>query len=204
MRKSILIVLGLLFFGICWGQNPKSKYDEDSIKKTIINFLKWYKKREAGQTVVAVDTTKTHCYIVEWEEIDTLIKPTVDMIAVDNYLDNLKASHYLSETFINNLRQYHQKIKDELNAVIPSPKSEGIYAIPGLNLDVVFGSFEPEAIYERYKLGLFKRISIVQNKAIVQFYIPQSSTYTYIKMLYTLTKENGVWLIDYIGYYHRE
>ncbi|MCJ0741384.1 hypothetical protein [Pedobacter montanisoli] len=201
MKKFVLIFICSLAFNICWGQKPVNNSDQEGIKNTIIEFLRWY-KQQATQPVETIDTTKLRNYIIEWQEIDTLIKPTVNMIAVENYLDRLRASHCLSETFINNLRQYHQKIKSELKLVKASPKSDGIYSIPGLNFDVVFGSFEPEGIYDRYKSGIFRRISIVHNKAIVQFYIPQSSTYSNLKMLFTLTKEKGRWLIDYIGYYH--
>jgi len=201
MKKLVLIFISILYLSICIGQEPRSDYDQVGIKTTITNFLEWYKKREAAKPVETVDTSKLHNTIIMWEEIDTLIKPTVDMVAVEGYLNRLKEGNYLSETFINNLRQYHQKIKEELKPVDPSPKSGGIYAISGLNLDVVFGSFEPEAIYDRYRSGVFKRISIVHDKAIVRFYIPQSSTYTDIKMLFTLTKEKDHWLIDYIGYY---
>ncbi|WP_131538404.1 hypothetical protein [Pedobacter nototheniae] len=202
MKKFVLVFVCALFLNICWGQKPKINYDQKSIKRTITNFLKWYKTQETIKPVEVIDTTELHNAIIVWDEIDTLIKPTVNMAAVEHYLDRLKASYYFSETFINDLRQYHQKIKDELKTTTPSPKSEGLYAIPGLNLDIVFGTFEPEEIYSRYKSGVFKKISIVNNKAIVQFYIPKSSNYDYTKVLFTLTKEKENWLIDYIGYYN--
>ncbi|WP_291402361.1 hypothetical protein [Daejeonella sp.] len=148
-----------------------------------------------------MDTLESHRSILVWNEIDTLIKPSVDMLAVEHYLNWLKSSGSISETFINNLRQYFQKIGDELKTFNSSPKTEGIYAILGLNLDVVFKSFEPEGILLQYNSGVFKKISIVKDKAIVQFYVPPSKNYGYTKMLFTLTKENATWFIDYIGYY---
>ena len=199
MKKVTLLFMIVLIFNVCMGQIPRASVEQEKIKKTINGFLSWYKRQQENPNTT-IDTSINRS-IIAWEEIDTLMKPNIDMVAVEDYLTYLKTSRYLSETFINNLRQYHQKIKDELKVVTPSPKSNGIYAIPGLNLDIVFGSFEPEAIYDYYKSGIFKRISNVEYKAIVQFYIPPSSYNTYIKMLFTLTKENENWLIDYIGYY---
>lgn len=203
MRKLILILLCISFVNICQGQVPNKSNDENiiKIKKTIINFLKWYKSQQVIKPIKKIDTTKLYSSIIVWKQTDNLIKPSIDMIAVEDYLRWLRESGFISETFINNLRQYHQKIADELKIVSPTPKSEGFYAIPDLNLDVVFLNFEPEEILEHYKAGLFKRTSIVHNKAVVQFYVPPSYNYGYTKMLYTLTKDKGIWLIDYIGYY---
>ena len=182
------------------GQVSKSNFVQESTKTTIIKFLKWYGEEQSKPTRI-VDTLESNRSIIVWNEIDTLIKPSVDMLAVEHYLNWLKSSGSISETFINDLRQYFQKIADELKTFNSSPKTEGIYSIPGLNLDVVFKSFEPEEVLLRYHTCVFKKISIVKDKAIVQFYVPPSKNYGYTKMLFTLTKENGSWLIDYIGYY---
>lgn len=204
MKKLILITVCSVFVSICIGQTRKNNIEQEKVKKTIINFLRWYKQYEYGPPPVEkVDTAGTHKSIIVREQVDTLIRPSIDMIAVEAYLDGLRSSGYLSETYMNNMRQYHQKIANELKAYPPYPKSDEQFAIPGLNLDVVFSSFEPEAVLDRYESGIFKRIVIVENKSIVQFYIPRSSTHDYEKMLFTLTKANGKWLIDDIGYYHQ-
>ncbi len=202
MKKIIFVFVSSLVFNFCWGQQKRNDSNKESVKKTINSFIEWYCQKKEKQKNKVLDSGVLHNSIVLWEEIDTLVKPTVNMIAVEGYLNILKTSSCLSETFINNLRQYHQTIKNELEAVDPSPKSEGIYSIPGLNLDVVFRSFEPEEIFDRYKTGVFRQISIIQNKAIAQFYIPQSSNFGDTKMLFTLTKEKDNWLLDYIGYYN--
>ena len=200
MKRLVLTFVFSLFISLSMGQVSKSDFEQESTKTTIINFLKWYGEEQSKPTKI-VDTLESHRSILVWNEIDTLIKPSVGMLAVEHYLNWLKSSGSISETFINDLRQYFQKIADELKTVNSSPKTEGIYAIPGLNYDVVFKSFEPEEFLLRYNLGVFKKISIVKDKAIVQFYVPPSKNYVYTNMLFTLTKENETWLIDYIGYY---
>jgi len=115
------------------------------------------------------------------------------MNAVEGYLIHIKSSGFVSESFINDLRQYHQKIADDVKNYTPYPKSERRFSIPGLNLDVIFG-FEPEEILDHINEGRFTKIYTVYDKAIVKFDISKFKQY-----IFTLTKVDNKWLIDYYG-----
>ncbi|MBC6110744.1 hypothetical protein ACFOG5_16820 [Pedobacter fastidiosus] len=192
MNKLILILIFSLFFSQGYGQK-KENGEIVKIKGTIINFLKWYRLDQIVDTAKQVDSGIKYHPIIVWKQIDTLIKVNIDMKAVESYLVHLRSSNCLSESFINDLRQYHQKIADEIELVKPFPAREGEFAIPGLNLDPIFG-FEPEDILDHIKKGRFTKINIIYDKAIVKFDITNINQY-----IFTLTKVDNRWLIDYYG-----
>ncbi|WEK17793.1 MAG: hypothetical protein P0Y49_13395 [Candidatus Pedobacter colombiensis] len=94
------------------------------------------------------------------------------------------------------MRGYFYKIGKGLDKD-PEIEEDAIIKTDGLDLDIPLQSYEPELILDHYKKGLFKKIVIVSNKSIVQFYISKYQT----KMIFTLTKEKGRWFIDTIDYY---
>jgi hypothetical protein len=194
MRKLFFTSICLLSFIIVSAQSKKINAEDIKIKKTIINFLKWYKQTsDAGNEDTIIDSTQLHKVILVEEHVDSLTKLSVDMIAVEGYLKHIRSSNCVSESFINDLRQYHQKIADEIKKYPLYPKSEDHFPIPGLNLDVIFG-FEPEEILDHFKQGNFTKIYTIYDKAIVKFDISKLKQY-----IFTMTKTNGTWLIDYYG-----
>ncbi|WP_291402365.1 hypothetical protein [Daejeonella sp.] len=98
--------------------------------------------------------------------------------------------------YLNNLRGYFYEI-DSVLIKSPPINIGSIVKIDGLDVDFILQNFEPELILNHIDEGKLEEVLILENKAIVKFNIPK----TFTKMLFTLTKENGVWLIDYIGYY---
>jgi hypothetical protein len=93
------------------------------------------------------------------------------------------------------LRGYFYEIDKIL--VKSSPISIGsIVKIDGLDSDFILQTFEPEQILDYIDQGRLEEVLILENKAIAKFNIYE----TYTKMLFTLTREEGNWLIDYIGY----
>ena len=139
---------------------------------------------------------KRYTLIRELPVSKKLKKQRVDKVGVERYLDFLRSSTFLSETYLNNLRAYFEKI-DKILTKSPPISIGSIVKIDGLDLDFVLQSFEPEQILDHIDDGKLEEVLIMENKAIAKFNISQ----TYTKMLFTLTKENGVWLIDNIGYY---
>lgn len=189
MKNFILTSFCLFFFTISYGQTKENNIDK--IKKTITNFFKWDKLGEP-------DTSMKKYVIVKETISGNMKKRSIDKGGIELYLDHYRRTGFFSESYLNNMRQYFYEIGKGLDSS-PEIEVDAIVKIDGLDLDIPLQSFEPELILNYYKKGLFKRISIVSNKAIVQFYISNYST----KMLFTLTKENGTWLIDYIGYYNQ-
>lgn len=194
MRRFFFTSMCFLSFIISSAQSKKVNAEDIKIKKTVRNFLEWYKQTsDAGNENTIIDSTKLHKTIIIEEYVDSLTKLSVDMIAVEGYLKYIRSSNCVSESFINDLRQYHQRIADEVKKYPLYPKSEDRFPIPGLNLDVVFG-FEPDEILDHYKHGEFTKIYRIYDKAIVKFDISKLKQY-----IFTMTKTNGTWLIDYYG-----
>ncbi|PWS27799.1 hypothetical protein DHW03_09485 [Pedobacter yonginense] len=193
MKKLVLILIFSILFSVSYGQK-KENVDVKNIKCSILNFLNWYRLDEVLDTTKENYPEKEFHPIIVRERVDTMIKLSIDMVAVENYLGHIKSSNYVSESFINNLRQYHQKIADEIRNSKPYPASAGEFAIPGLNCDVIFG-FEPEEILDHIKEGRFAKIRIIYDKAMVKFDISRFN-----QSVFTLTKTNGIWLIDYLGF----
>lgn len=186
--KRLASILFILVCCLC--TKLKAQTDEKSIEQTITDFLYWHKKPK-------MDSINKHYLIVKDITVNKKNKrQSIDKKGVETYLYFLKRSGYLSEIYINSLRGYFYKIGEDLDRN-PAITKNAIVKIDGLDLDFILQSFEPEEILDFIDHGVFKQIAIVSNKAIVQFYIPDSLT----KMLFTLTNINGKWLIDYIGYY---
>ena len=193
MRKLVFIFIGLFFFSSSYGQ-AKSYTEEAKIKRTILKFLNWHRIDQNADSTNIINSGRVYRPIIVWKQIDTMTKVSISMLGVEADLDHLRSSKVMSESFLNNLRQYYQKIADELEQGAPFPTRDGIFAIPGLNCDVVFGC-EPEEILDHIKEGKFTKIYQVYNKAIVKFDISKFSQY-----IFTLTKDDGVWLVDSFGF----
>lgn len=192
MKTPILIFLGLLYCSLSYGQR-KVNTEELKIKKAVLEFLNWHMINESIN-IKKIDSTKVYHPIIVRKQVDTMTKVVIDMLAVEHYLDYLRSSKVISETFLNNLRQYHQKIADEVAQWKPYPTKEGIFAIPGLNCDVIFGC-EPEEILDHIKEGKFSKIYRVYHKALIKFDVTRIHQY-----VFTLSKPDGRWLIDSFGF----
>jgi hypothetical protein len=164
---------------------------QDSIKRNIVGFLEWHKINHLHDP-----TPKPYTLIKELIVSKNLKKRRVNKAGVERYLDFLRTSTFFSEMYLNNLRGYFYEI-DSVLIKSPPINIGSIVKIDGLGLDFILQNFEPELILNHIDEGKLEEVLIMENKAIVKFNIP----ITFTKMLFTLTKENGVWLIDYIGYY---
>lgn len=188
MKKISFIIF---FIGI--SLNIRAQHTiQDSIKHSIIGLLKWHKVNHLHDP-----SPKRYTLIKELAVSKKLKKRVVNKVGVERYLDFLRSSTFFSETYLNNLRGYFYEI-DKILITSPPVSIGSIVKIDGLGLDFILQSFEPEQILDHIDEGELEEVLIMENKAIAKFNI--STTYT--KMLFTFTKENGVWLIDYIGYYH--
>ncbi|CAM3973093.1 hypothetical protein MUGA111182_19920 [Mucilaginibacter galii] len=186
MKKMIYLFIAVNFLSIkSYSQKKMLIETNNQIKNTVVNFLNWYRlhkdnlERSAIVSGFNQDTVKK----------DSVLK--VNMPAVEQYLINFKKSNYVSESFLNNLRSVYKGVSDNL---IKHPITDYFGPVPGLESDLVFG-FEPEEILGHIKTGKFTKIYTVYDKAIVKFDISR-----YNQCIFTMTKVEGKWLIDYFGY----
>lgn len=193
MKKILLIILPLFFCsqsGICQIKSKQQNSDSHKIEKTVSNFLKWYKSRE--NDTAKNGTSRPSYSLTKGGYPDTTTKQVINMEGVEVYLSYLRKSGYFSESYLNDLRQYFKEIDKGMQT---APKTNTLIAVPGLNTDWILKTFEPEMVLDHIKNGRFDKVNIIYNKAIVRFRISKV-----VQMLFTLTKINNKWLIDYIGY----
>ncbi|MDQ8003306.1 MAG: hypothetical protein REI64_00825 [Pedobacter sp.] len=187
MKKIFYIII---FVGISLNINAQQT-PRDSINQSIISLLKWHKVNHLHDS-----SPKHYTLIKELAVSKKLKKRVVNKVGVERYLDFLRSSNFFSETYLNNLRGYFYEI-DKILKTSPPVSVGSIVKIDGLDLDFILQTFEPEQILVHIDEGKLEEVLIIENKAIAKFNISQ----TYTKMLFTLTREKGNWLIDYIGCY---
>jgi hypothetical protein len=186
MKKLLITTFILLFSGgNIIAQAMASRTQQKALTNTIVNFLKWYK-------VEASDTSKKNYSFTKGGYPDTTTKVAIDMDGIEIYLNHLNQSGFFSETYLNELRYYFKKIDIGLQA---RQKENDLIKIDGLDRDWILETFEPEMILDHIKEGRTDKITVVYNKAIVRFRISKI-----VQLLFTMTKSNKKWLIDYIGY----
>lgn len=171
--------------------SPLSSFSQKSrnkagIEKTITDFLKWYKIEEA-------DTSRKNYTITKGGYPDTTTDLRIDSAELERYLAHLRKADYLSDTYLNYLRDYFTEIDQGLKAEKGHRKE--LYKVNGLDTDWILSTFEPDAILDHIKDGQFDKIEIIYNKAMARFRISKS-----LQLLFTLTRYKNNWLIDYIGY----
>jgi len=189
MKKLIAIFCLIFSVQVGFSQDSENQTAEP-VKEIIFQFFEWDLKKDS-----LTPNSKKYSLV---KEIITgnMKKLLIDKKGVELYLNRYRTSGLFSESYLNNLRQYFYEIGKTLDN---SPKIEksAIIKIDGLGLDIPLQTFEPELILEHYKEGVIKQFSIISNKAIAQFYIKNYET----KLIFTLSKIDNKWVIDYIGYY---
>ncbi|MFD1256298.1 hypothetical protein ACFQ3S_05775 [Mucilaginibacter terrae] len=193
LKQHKNVIKQILFLCIISGlfcnchQTPEKKKVQPAysdIKKTITNYLYWYKKHGTHLETVPIiwgynqDTIKK----------DSVLK--VRMPAVEVYLSNFKKSNLVSENFLNDLRVIYKTVSDGLAR---HPVKDYYGPLPGLQADLLFG-FEPEETFDHIHEGKFTNIYVMDDKALVKFVISKSNIF-----IFTLTKTKGKWLIDSQG-----
>lgn len=186
--KRILFIA--MFFCVSLNLNAQQTLN-DSISQTIVCFLRWHKVNHLQD----LDNQK-YAIIKNIIISKKLKKQSINKINLEKYLSFFRYSKLLSETYINNLRGYFYDM-DKILKKSPPVSIGSIVKIDGLDLDFILQSFEPEEILNHIDDSKLGEVLVLENKAIAKFNIPS----THIKMLFTLTKVNEKWLIDYIGYY---
>ena len=189
MKKLILLFCLFFIYEVGFSQNAGNKSSEP-IKEIIFKFFAWDLIKDQPKP------NEKKYSLVRESIIGNMKKQSIDKNGVELYLNRYRTSGLFSESYLNNLRQYYYEIGKTLER---SPKIErsAIVKIDGLSLDIPLQSFEPELILEHYKEGGIKEFAMVSDKCIAQFFISKNE----IKLIFTLSKINDHWAIDYIGYY---
>lgn len=183
MKGKILILLILICFK---GFSQSKSSNKSQIKSTILNFLEWYKFKKA-------DTRSNIGYsLIKGGYPDSITQRLINFDGVEKYLIILNQEDFLSQTFLNNIRNYFVEVNQNLKLIQPSNQ---LIPIPGLENDIVLGTIEPDAILNNFQKGTFDKVFIIYDKALVRLRISK-----YLKLIFTLTKDKNKWRIDYIGY----
>jgi hypothetical protein len=173
-----------LLSSLCFGQSKKVNPNQIKIKETIIGFLRWYKQFDN-------DTTKATYSLIKGGYPDTTTVVRIDKNGVESYLNAFRKSKFVSETYIDGLRDYFFYIDEGLAT---APKVHDLVKIQGMDIDFALHTFEPEAILDHIDNSRISKLYIIYNKALVTLHISK-----YIDLLFVLTRQNNKWLIDYMG-----
>jgi hypothetical protein len=182
--KLLYLMLFVCAVNICNAQKPVAPADRAAIRNTIVHFLKWHKNFEA-------DTSRRPYQITKGGYPDTTTGVRIDFEGLEQYLNEYLKTQLVSETFINNLRLYFRDIDKNLALM---PIQNGLQKIDGLDIDPVLKTYDTDEITDHIDQSKITQLHIIYNKALVSVHF---STYT--DMLFTLTREQKHWKIDYAG-----
>jgi len=150
---------------------------QDSPKRTVIKFLKWYKDNEKRLNEIRVlkggppDTTTF--YFVDFKETET-------------YLKELKKSGFVSDTFLGDMRKHFADLDSQLKQY---PQIDG--PVSGDDFDRVMKAQDYMDVWEHLDSSKIISSNITKNKAIIKL--------TFIgnyKTIYNLTKLGDKWVLD--------
>lgn len=181
MKKLIFLLL-ILFSFQAFSQSKS--IEKAKIENTIIDFLKWHKAD--GEYVLG-----EVYFVPRYDSLDSK-NNYFDKDSLELYYNNFRASKFVSEKFIDDLKDYFDYYGKSIG---PKPDSGEIVKIDGLDRDIVLGTFEPEEILDHLDKAKFDKFRVIYNKALLRLVIRKE-----VKMLFILTRWKENWQIDYIGY----
>ena len=184
MRKTIALSFILVS---CMANSLRAQTDEKLIEQTVINFLNWHKKPKIDSVNKKYTIIKNIIIDNKWK------KQTIDKLGVEKELSFFKRSNFLSETYLNSMRQYYYNIGLEMDKNPPIQRG-AIVKIDGLDRDIVLDTFEPEVILDNLSNATITKSLIIYKKAMVGINFANG-----VDMIFILTKKNEKWLIDFIG-----
>ena len=153
--------------------------NRESVEKTILGFLNWYKNNEdkLGQI-----------NLIKGGLPEKTTNYSFDFVATRKYLFELKRSGYLSDSFINNLQKHFIEVDDYLKKY---PQNDG--PIQGLDYDIIMKSQDYMDVWSNLDNVKILNKDINNDKAYLKLEFGG-----YYKTKYFLTKRDGLWLLDNI------
>jgi hypothetical protein len=169
--KKYLIIFAIL--ASCQSGNP-----EKEALKTVTDFLSWYETnyQQANSFGLVNQGDSTVFYSVNFEE-------------TEKFLAYLKSSGFVSETYLNNFREYFNKAEQTFKA---GPVNEG--PPENFDYDIVVLTQEPELVFEKKNSPVVLSSDVKKNTAVLNLSIG-------MQLQFKLSKENSKWLIDQISYF---
>lgn len=141
----------------------------------IRNFLKWYQLNYIEINSISLVDLKEDSLAAQYE---------INLKNIERYLDIFKKSGYVSEVYINNMRDYFKKANENL---LKTKQNDG--PPEGFESDLVLFTQEPEDILKHLNSIKIEQISI--NKCKVHSLASD--------LIFTLKFQNGNFLIDKIA-----
>ena len=150
---------------------------QDSPKKTVINFLKWYKSNEKRLNDIK---------ILKAGLTDTTTFYSVDFKETETYLKELKKCNFLSNTFLHDLRKRFADLDSLLKQY---PQNDG--PVMGYDIDLIMKAQDYMDVWENLNSSKIISRSITKNKATIKLQFIANCKY-----IYSLTKYGDKWLLD--------
>ncbi|MBX3163316.1 MAG: hypothetical protein KF900_02455 [Bacteroidetes bacterium] len=164
-------------------KNEKAKLDTLSETTDVVfNFLHWYKNN-----YLHLQDSLVLGVVWENEKWDSTKYYRVNFPATEKYLETLKSTGYISDTYIEERRKYFQQCEE---GFIKTPANDG--PPEGFDYDLILFSQEDPGINELHKCRVIRN-SRHENKCEVFIEFPFEVQY-----VYELSFHNGKWLIDNI------
>lgn len=160
--------------------NSQKPIARDELDNAIRGYLKWFRENRLRLDRFA---------LVSGKPGDATKMYTVNFAQTDLYLNELKTSGFVSNTYIENFRKYFKTCNENL---IKYPQYDG--PAIGFGFDQVMGSMEPEEILDRIETLKITR-KIHGSKALASINVSK-----YMELTIGLTNENTKWLIDSIHF----
>ncbi|WP_205514430.1 hypothetical protein [Longitalea arenae] len=145
---------------------------------TILHFLQWY--RSNVQQLKKIDMVKHSSHP------DSSNYYVVNDAGTEQYLEALKQSGFVSDTYITNWRAYFRKCNENLRK---SPQSEA--PVQGLDFDLVMLAKEYEEDLTGIERSTVEYVSVAEDKGSITVGLPSAG-----RLKYRITKQDGKWLID--------
>ena len=160
------------------GQADNYSLDEQPIK-TIIDFLKCYRDNEGKVGGGWVNNSTNETY-------DSTKYYSVNFVATEKYLADLKATGFISDLYLEKWREYFKRCEQDFKA---NPSNDG--PPEGFEYDFIMLSQETEENLKHLEKTQVVECKITDNTAFINLHFINGDN-----MQYKLTKDNDKWLID--------
>lgn len=145
---------------------------------TVLNFLRWYRSNVHQLKKIEIVTHSTNP--------DSSMYYVVNDAGTEQYLEALKQSGFVSDTYITNWRAYFKKCNDNL---LKTPQTEA--PVQGLDFDLVMLAKEYEEDLNGIERSTVEYVNVANDKGSITVGLP-----TVGRLKYRITKQDGKWLID--------
>ncbi len=167
--------------------SQKVTYEANTPKKTVFNFLKWY--RFNNERI-------NHISFIKGIGLDTITFYRIDFTQVNVFISEFQKSGFVSSAYINYLKAYFKKAEEDL---VNHPQNDDV--------PIAFSSDLVMHTQEDLSGKSNNWDDILKSKATVEMLTPKKAMVTldgYFKLQYLLSLVNNKWVIDSVELmYHK-